>query len=95
MNWMDVEMKSRMRATAPLRSSTQPTRSSSNAATARADTCPKFLAVGMDQCIKVAKESHVCFSFMKTARRDHRADNCRRRRKCMKNMEGDAKNHAP
>ena len=27
---------------------------------------------------------------MKTAGRDHRADNCRRRRKCMKNMEGDA-----
>ena len=38
----------------------------------------------------VAKENHVCFSFMKTAGRDHRADNCRRRRKCMKNMEGDA-----
>ena len=36
MNWMDVDMKSCMRATAPLRSSTYPTRSGTNASTAKA-----------------------------------------------------------
>ena len=101
MNWMDVEMKSRMRATAPLRSSRSVCafqvdtpkqkwykcwycKSSSH----WPDSCPKFAALVIDQRIQVAKENHVCFSCMKTAGRDHRVDNCRRRPKCMKTENG-------
>ena len=92
MCWMDVEIKSRLRAIAPSRSSRSVCafqvdtpnqkwykcwycKSSSH----WPDTCLKFAALGIDQRIKVAKENHVCFSCMKTAGRDHRVDNCRRR----------------
>ena len=101
MKWMDVEMKSRMRATAPLRSSRSVYALQVEAPNQKwykcwycknsshwPDTCPKFAALGIDQRIKVAKENHVCFSCMKAAGREHRVDNCRRRRKCTKTENG-------
>ena len=101
MEWMSVEMKSRMHATAPLRSSKSVyafqvatpaqkwhkcwcCKSSSHGP----DTCPKFAALSIDQCIQVAKENHVCFSCLKPAGRELRVDNCRRRQKCMKSDNG-------
>ena len=101
MNWMNIEMKSRMRATAPLRSSKSvyafqvDTRNQKwhkcwycKNSSHWPDTCPKFAALGIDQRIRVAKENHVCFSCLKPAGREHRADNCRRRQKCTKSDNG-------
>ena len=76
MNWMDVEMKSRMRTTAPLRSSRSVCAFQVDTPKQKwckcwyckssshwSDSCPKFAALDIDQRIKVAKE------------------NCRRRRR--------------
>ena len=75
MNWMNIEMKSRMRATAPLRSSKSVYAFQVDThnqkwhkcwycknSSHRPDTCPKFAALGIDQRIRVAKENHVSFS---------------------------------
>ena len=94
-------MKSRMRATAPLRSSKSvyafqvDTRNQKwhkcwycKNSSHWPDNCPKFAALGIDQRIRVAKENHVCFSCLKPAGREHRVDNCRRRQKCSKSDNG-------
>ena len=103
MKWMTVEMKSRMRATAPLRSSSHPR--SVNVfqvgepnkwhkcwycknSSHWPDQCPQFAALNIDGRIKAAKENHVCFSCVKPAGREHRIDNCRRRQKCTKTENG-------
>ena len=97
MKWMAVEMKSRMRATAPLRSTCH--YRSVNLFQAGEPNkwhkcwycknlshwpgqCPRFAALGIDGRIKAAKENHVCFSCAKPAGSEHRIDNCRRREKC-------------
>ena len=100
---MTVEMKSRMRATAPLRSSSH--HRSVNLFQAGEpnkwhkcwycknsshwpDQCPRFAALIIDGRIKAAKENHVCFSCVKPAGREHRIDNCQRRQKCTKTENG-------
>ena len=93
---MDVEMKSHMRATAPLRSSRSVYALQVEATNQkwykcwyctnlshRPDRCHKFVAVSINQRIKIAKENHVCFSCMKAAGTEHRIDNWGRHRKCM------------
>ena len=54
----------------------------------RPDTCHKFVAVSINQHIKIAKENHVCFSCMKAAGREHQIDNCGRHRKCTNTDNG-------
>ncbi|XP_046862937.1 uncharacterized protein LOC124456562 [Xenia sp. Carnegie-2017] len=83
MNWMTIEMKSRMRATAPVRSvlALQELKS-------LAGPVSKLAAMSVDERIKVAKDNHVCFSCLKKAGRDHRQANCNRRKQCTKYENG-------
>lgn len=84
MNWMNVEMNSHMRATAPLKSSKSVYAFQVDTPNQKwhkcwycknpshsPDTCPKFTALSIDQHIQVAEENHVCFSCLKAAGREH------------------------
>lgn len=101
MTWMDVEIKSYLRATAPSRSSRSVYAFQFDTPDYRwykcwycknlshwPDTCPKLSAVRINWCIKVAKENHVYFSCKKAATSKHRVDNCRRHQKCTKTENG-------
>ena len=94
-------MKSHMHATAPLRSSrsvyalqVETTNQKwykcwyCTNLSHRPDRCHKFVAVSINQRIKIAKENHVCFSCMKAAGTEHRIDNWGRHRKC-RNTDND------
>lgn len=116
LTWMTTEMKSRMRATAPLRSSSINQRTihvameTSNTSSIHRDVivdnktrhkcwyckssdhwldqCSSFTKLKVEERLKAAKENHACFSCLKQAGRDHRAANCRRRKKCTKSENG-------
>ena len=102
---MTVEMKSRMGATARLRSASYKRsinhvrvdefsrkirhkcwycRNSSH----WPDHCHKFAALSVEERLRTAKETHVCFSCLKPAGREHRSDNCSRRQKCTRTENG-------
>ena len=108
MDWMTGEMKSRMRATAPLRTGSSNPRlvnhvrgqdnGKSNATWHKCwkcqnsshwpDQCLKFAALSVDERLKTVKENHACFSCLKKAGREHRMNNCTRRRRCTKQENG-------
>ena len=95
LSWMETEMKTRIRATAQLRSSGQSSRSVNqfsggkppkcwicDNSTHWVDQCEKFKLMSPDERLKTVKENHACFSCLKKAGRDHRASNCSRRKQC-------------
>lgn len=107
-DWMTMEMKSMMCATAPLRTGSSNPRSVHHVrgdigkkgfatrskcwlcktSSHWTDQCQSFGALTVDECIKLAKENHVCFAYLKLAGRDHGVENCSRRRKCTKTYQG-------
>ena len=113
LTWMSSEMKSRMRATAPIRTSSTPHRRSVHyvridanndkslkhkcwlckISTHWPDQCQKFAALSIDDRIKQTKANHVCFSCLKRAGREHRMDNCSRRRQCTNAENGERCSH--
>ena len=102
MNWMTSEMKSRMRATAPVRSGVSTRRKVNQingaieenknrnkcwlcrSANHWPDQCQKLAAMTVNERFNVAKENHACFTCLKKAGRDHRQENCSRRKQCNK-----------
>ena len=102
--WLSIEMKSRMRASAPLSSSGQGHSHRVHQITGRKeefaeakkghkcwvcetsthwpDQCPKLNEMKMEERKKLAKENHACYACLKKAGRDHRLQNCSRRRQC-------------
>ncbi|KAK3718413.1 hypothetical protein QZH41_000522 [Actinostola sp. cb2023] len=102
--WMTVEMKSRMRATAPIRTSSNNTRAVHHVTTEYNNKqhkcrmcqnsthwpgqCQKLTALTVEDRLKAAKESHACFSCLKQAGRNHRSANCNRRKQCTKSENG-------
>ena len=101
MSWMETEMKSRMRATAPLRSPGQNPRHINHLAGGKppkcwvcdnsthwVDQCEKFNSMSPDERLKAVRENHACFSCLKKAGRDHRASNCSRRKQCTQRING-------
>ncbi len=101
--WMTTEMKTRMRATAPLRSTQgrHPV-GSFNAEVSGSypkcwvcknsnhfvDQCKKFASMSPSERLQAVKENHACYSCLKRAGRDHRASNCSRRRQCQEKENG-------
>ena len=103
MTWMTVEMKSRMRASAPLRTGGKQSifhfqegdgKSSSHrcwfckTSSHWVDQCPAFSSLNYDQRLQRAKENHACFSCLKRAGRNHRMTNCSRRKQCTEKENG-------
>ena len=104
MSWMTSEMKSRMRATAPLRSSKPLNVNQISAfeekgtanhkcwlckvSTHWTDQCQKFTSMSPSDRLKAVKENHGCFSCLKRAGRDHKVSNCSRRRQCSESVNG-------
>ena len=104
MSWMTSEMKSRMRATAPLRSSKHLNVNQISAfeekgtanhkcwlckvSTHWTDQCQKFTPMSPSDRLKAVKENHGCFSCLKRAGRDHKVSNCSRRRQCSESFNG-------
>ncbi|XP_068697577.1 uncharacterized protein [Montipora foliosa] len=102
MTWMTTEMKSRMRATAPLRTRsthhavsyvTKGNEERSKVSTFKCSThwpdqCLKFAALSLDERLNAAKENHACFSCLKRAGREHRMSNCSRRTQCTETVNG-------
>jgi predicted aspartyl protease len=102
--WMTGEMKSRIRATAPLRNAWQsPKGNVSNivekessrhkcllckSSTHWTDQCHKFLAMSAVERWKFIKENHACFSCLKRAGRGHNVSTCNRRRQCNEMVNG-------
>ena len=101
--WMTTEMKTRMRATAPLRSmqSRHPVGSfnadisGSNpkcwvckSSNHFVDQCRKFSAMNPSERLQAVKDNHACYSCLKRAGRDHRSSNCSRRRQCQEKVNG-------
>ena len=94
--WMNCEMKSRMRATAPVRSimpklvvhqvikqeGTKIKCWICPSSDHWVDQCHTFTAMSPNDRLKKVKENHACFSCLKRAGRGHRAANCSRRRLC-------------
>ena len=91
MNWMNVEMKSRMH-TAPIRVGSSGTRYVNHLrsdddksvwhkcwlckiSSHWPDQCPKFAALSIDDRLATAKANHLCFSCLKRAGREHTMDN--------------------
>ena len=106
-SWMTAKMKSRMRATAPLRTGSNTHtihhvvagNKSENKTigykcwicktqTHSTDECQTFLALNHDDCLKIAKENHACFSCLKRAGRDQKLSTCSRRRLCTESENG-------
>ena len=88
MSWMETEMKSRMRATAPLRSAGSGTRHINqllagkspkcwvfDTSTHWVDQCERFKSMSPEERLKTVRENHACFSCLKKAGREHRASN--------------------
>ena len=104
LSWMTAEMKSRMRATAPVRSGSSQrsinqfkTEEDSRekhkcwickVSTHWPDQCRKFQSLSIDDRLKTVKDNHACFSCLKRAGRNHRESNCSRRKKCVKSENG-------
>ena len=104
MSWMASEMKSRMRATTPLRSNwhyakgnvgniaeTENRQSKCllcKASTHWTDQCHKFLAMSPAERSNLVKENHACFSCLKWAGRNHNVSTCSRRRQCPETTKG-------
>ena len=104
MSWMTSEMKSRMRATAPLRSSKHLNVNQISAfeekgtvkhkcwlckvSTHWTDQCQKFTSMSPSDRLKAVKENHGCFSCLKRAGRDHKVSNCSRRCQCSESFNG-------
>ena len=101
-SWMTSEMKSRMRATAALRSAWQGVKGNVNniiekenfhkcwlckASTHWTDQCHKFLAMNPTERLKCVKENHSCFSCLKRAGRGHNVSTCSRRRQCQEKVD--------
>ena len=101
--WMTTEMKTRMRAAAPLRSmqSRHPVGSfnadisGSNpkcwvckSSNHFVDQCRKFSAMNPSERLQAVKDNHACYSCLKRAGRDHRSSNCSRRRQCQEKVNG-------
>ena len=97
----ETEMKSRMRATAPLRNSSQGSRFVnqlsggkppkcwiSHNSTHWIDQCEKFKSMSPDERLKTVRENHASFSCLKKTGRDHRASNCSRRKQCTQKISG-------
>ena len=98
LSWMTVEMKSRMRAIAPLRVTVNTNFSGTISGGLKkvsyhrcwvcqnsmhwTDQCQKFSAMSCGYRIKAVKENHACFSCLKRAGRDRRMSNCMRRKQC-------------
>ena len=96
--WMTAEMKSRMRAMAPLRNvgklgvnhlageesnKTKPHKCwICKSYDHWVDQCHKFTSMTPNERVKIIRDSHACYSCLKKAGRDHRASNCSRRRPC-------------
>ena len=103
MSWMTSEMKSRMRAMAPLRNSkhlnvnqisTSEEKGTVNykcwlckTSTHWTDQCQKFTSMSPIDRFKAIKQNHGCFSCLKRAGRDH-VSNCSRRRQCSESFNG-------
>ena len=99
---MTCEMKSRMRATAPLRSfwpkvnlvteggEDQTRHKGWYCKTSEhwTDQCQKFLVLGAGDRFKVVKENHACYSCLKKAGRNHNMSTCSRRRQCSEIVNG-------
>ena len=104
MSWMTSEMKSRMRATAALRSSKHLNVNQISAfegkgtvnhkcwlckvSTHWTDQCQKFTSMSPSDRLKAVKENHGFFSCLKRAGRDHNVSNCSRRRQCSESFNG-------
>ena len=104
MSWITSEMKSRMRATAPLRNSkhlkvnqisTFEEKGTVNykcwlckTSTHCTDHCQKFTSVSTSDRFKAVKLNHGCFSCLKRAGRDHNVSNCSHRRQCSESFNG-------
>ncbi|CAB4004705.1 PREDICTED: uncharacterized protein LOC107337338, partial [Paramuricea clavata] len=99
--WMETEMKSRMRATAPLRNPSQGSRYVNQLSGGKppkcwicdnlthwVDQCEKFKSMSPEERLKTVRENHACFSCLKKAGRDHRASNCSRRKQCTQKISG-------
>jgi hypothetical protein len=99
--WMETEMKSRMRATAPLRNPSQGSRYVNQLSGGKppkcwicdnsthwVDQCEKFKSMSLEERLKTVRENHACFSCLKKAGRDHRASNCSRRKQCTQKISG-------
>ena len=95
--WMTTEMKTRMRAIAPLRSmqSRHPVGSfnanvpGSNfkcwvckSSNHFVDQCRKFSSMNATERLQAVKDNHACYRCLKRAGRDHKSSNCSRRRQC-------------
>ena len=95
--WMTTEMKTRMRAIAPLRSmqSRHPVGSfnanvpGSNfkcwvckSSNHFVDPCRKFSSMNATERLQAVKDNHACYSCLKRAGRDHKSSNCSRRCQC-------------
>ena len=101
MSWMETEMKSRMRATAPLRSAGSGTGHINQllagspkcwvcyTSTHWVGQCERFKSMSPEERLKTVRDNHACFSCLKKAGRDHRASNCSRRKQCTQRTNGD------
>ena len=101
MYWMTCEMKSRMRATVPLRSFWSKVNLVTEGRGEQThykcwycktsehwtDQCQKFLVLGAGDRFKVVKENHACYSCLKKAGRNHMST-CSRRRQCSDIVNG-------
>ena len=104
MAWMTSQMKSRMRVTAPLRSSKHLNVNHISAfeekgtanhkswlckvSTHWTDQCQKFTSLSPSDRLIAVKEDHGCFSCLKRAGRDHNVSNCSCRRQCSESFNG-------
>ena len=96
--WMTAEMKSRMRATAPLRNvrklgihhlageeanRTKPHKCwICKSYDHWVDQCHKFTSMTPNERVKIIRGNHAGYTCLKKAGRDHRASNCSRRHPC-------------
>ncbi|XP_033111230.1 uncharacterized protein LOC117112268 [Anneissia japonica] len=51
------------------------------------DQCEKFTKMKVEERFKMVKENHACFSCLKIAGRNHRINNCTRKKVCGEQME--------
>ena len=106
MSWMETKMKSRMRATAPLRSAGSGTRHINQLLAGKSPQCwvcdtsthwvnqyERLKSMSPEKCLKTVRENHACFSCLKKAGRDHRASNCSRQKQCTQRTNGDQCKH--
>ncbi|CAB4038607.1 PREDICTED: uncharacterized protein LOC107337338 [Paramuricea clavata] len=103
MKWMTTEMKSRMRASAPLRNQGR-TRWNVNhvgheeherhkcwlckTSTHWVDQCSKLEGMSPENRMKLIRENRACFSCLKKTSKNHKAATCSRRRQCTGKVNG-------